>query len=62
MGDLIERGAYLKFWLRGEGLIREGGLYKRLDGKNIYDSFISASYFADSTHNFMSQIQKFDRF
>ena len=28
-GGLIERGAYLKFWLRGEGLIREGGLIER---------------------------------
>ena len=26
---LIERGAYFKFWLRGEGLIREGGLIER---------------------------------
>ena len=25
MGGLIERGAYLKFWLRLEGLIGEGG-------------------------------------
>ena len=25
-GGLIERWAYLKFWLRGEGLIRERGL------------------------------------
>ena len=23
-GGLIERGDYSKFWLRGEGLIREG--------------------------------------
>ena len=29
-GGLIERGAYLKFWLRGERLIREGGLIELL--------------------------------
>ena len=29
MGALIERGAYLKFWLKGEGLIGEGGLIER---------------------------------
>ena len=29
MGGLIERGAYLKFLLRGEGLIREGFLIER---------------------------------
>ena len=29
-GGLLERGAYLKFWLRGEGLIREGGLIELL--------------------------------
>ena len=28
-GGLIERGAHSKFWLRGEGLIREGGLIER---------------------------------
>ena len=28
MWGLIERGAYLRFWLRG-GLIREGSLIKR---------------------------------
>ena len=26
---LNREGAYLKFWLRGEGLIREGGLIER---------------------------------
>ena len=30
MEGLIERGAYLKFWFRGEGLIREGGLIEFL--------------------------------
>ena len=30
MGGLIERGgAYFEFWLREEGLIREGGLIER---------------------------------
>ena len=28
-GALIERGAYLRFLLRGEGLIRQGGLIER---------------------------------
>ena len=28
-GGLMERGACLKFWLRGEDLIREGGLIAR---------------------------------
>ena len=29
MRGLIERGAYFKFLLRGEGLVREGGLIER---------------------------------
>ena len=28
-GGLIEREAYSKFWVRGEGLIREEGLIER---------------------------------
>ena len=29
-GGLTERGAYFKFWLRGEGPIREGSLIELL--------------------------------
>ena len=52
-GGLLERG-----------LIRKGGLFKKLDEEDIYDSFISLfnSYFADSRCSFTSQIHKFDRF
>ena len=28
-GGLYREGAYSRFWLRGEGIIREGGLIKR---------------------------------
>ena len=41
MGRLKREGGLFKLSLRGEGLIREGGLFKKLDEEDIYDSFIS---------------------
>ena len=41
-GGLNRLGAYLKYWLRGEGLIREGGLIER--GLNRAASSISSNF------------------
>ena len=64
-------GAYLildtpEGGLSERGLIIERDLLKKLDEKDIYDSFILyepfTSYFADSPLNSTSQIHTYDRF
>ena len=57
MEGLIERGAYLKFWLRGEGLIREGA--KQRGGLNRAFTVTKESKKERRERNFSNMVTKF---